>query len=154
MCSRIDRCDKCRSPFYVNEILAGFGGSAEPDEIRCPHCSHSFTEGSEGAFRTAKLDSEAERNWLDECTATLPRFWLSSLLNNAGYKSEHIRSFKNFANNKKDENPHEDIREFQVEAYLKKEFNVEVKNSDKETKVIFNNPLELIGFIVTFLLYG
>jgi|688.fasta_scaffold1670338_2 hypothetical protein len=63
---RIDKCGKCKLPFYVTEISIGFGGSAEPEEIICPHCSFSFTERSEGCFRTVKLESETEKNWLAE----------------------------------------------------------------------------------------
>jgi hypothetical protein len=84
------------------------------------------------------------------CTVTLPRFWLSSEVNKGDYNLNHIEMFKNFSYKKKNENPHEDIREFQAESYLKKELKVDVKNTYEETKVIFQNEQDFLLFIFKY----
>ena len=83
-------------------------------------------------------------------TVLLPRFWLSSQENKHGYNSDDIEMFKNFAYEKKNQNPHEDIREFQAESYLKDEFEVDVKNSYNVTEIIFKSVADFSFFILKY----
>jgi DNA-directed RNA polymerase subunit RPC12/RpoP len=61
--SRIDVCDSCEKPFFVSEIGGRMPGARESEEISCPHCGHTFTERSNGAFVTSQLSREAEDRW-------------------------------------------------------------------------------------------
>jgi hypothetical protein len=83
-------------------------------------------------------------------TVTLPRFWLSSQENKGDYNLNHIEMFKKFAYERKNENPHEDIREFQVESYLKREFKVDIDLNYEETKVVFDNESDFICFMLKY----
>jgi predicted Zn finger-like uncharacterized protein len=66
--SEIDVCAKCDRPFYVTEVTTGFGGSGEPEDVRCPHCGHTYQQRSEGYFQTATLSPDAEKEFLAKRT--------------------------------------------------------------------------------------
>mgnify|MGYP003945536857 CR=1 FL=1 len=55
---RIETCENCEKRYSVTEIGGGMPGSKESEEIQCPHCGNSFTERSNGAFKTSKLPDE------------------------------------------------------------------------------------------------
>ena len=64
--SDIEECGKCGRPFYVSEVGGVMPGTKELEEIRCPHCGHTFTRRSNGVFQTSKLSAEAEEKWNSE----------------------------------------------------------------------------------------
>jgi transposase-like protein len=57
---RIEKCDKCHKRYSVIEIGGGMPGTKESEEITCPHCGNTFTERSNGAFKTTPLPDEAD----------------------------------------------------------------------------------------------
>ena len=63
---RRERCKNlsCRRAFEVSEYGLQMPGTKEREDITCPHCGHTYTEISNGFFRTHTLSStdEAEFN--------------------------------------------------------------------------------------------
>lgn len=58
---RIERCNHCERAFHVAEIGGAMPGTKEREDISCPHCRYTYTETSNGAFRTSPLSAAEER---------------------------------------------------------------------------------------------
>jgi transposase-like protein len=61
----IERCHNsdCKRPYSIDEIGGGMPGSKEPEEIQCPHCRYTYTQRSNGSFRTHPLPPEVEEKY-------------------------------------------------------------------------------------------
>lgn len=61
----IERCrnEDCKRAFSVDEVGGAMPGSNEPEDIRCPHCGHTYTQRSNGYFTTHPLSSKAEEEY-------------------------------------------------------------------------------------------
>lgn len=57
---RVETCGKCNKRYSVTEIGGGWPGSKEKEDIRCPYCGQTFTERSNGAFITHKLENDTD----------------------------------------------------------------------------------------------
>ncbi len=55
---RIENCEKCQKRYSVTEIGGGMPGTKESEDITCPHCGNTFTERSNGAFKTSALPDD------------------------------------------------------------------------------------------------
>lgn len=64
--SEVEKCRACGKPYWVSEIGGQMPGTRESEDISCPHCGHTITRRSNGAFTTSKLTPEAEKAWEDE----------------------------------------------------------------------------------------
>ncbi len=59
----IERCTHCFRAYEVSEMGGAMPGSKEPEDITCPHCRHTYTQRTNGIFRTHPLSSAQEREY-------------------------------------------------------------------------------------------